>query len=236
MFSLQGLLGGASNSSTPTPASSRRAFLKRSTAVAIAVVPAAALLGLPKTSRAASTAESEIDELRTNFREIQQHENDHVAFFVKALGNKARPKPIFQGLRQASLADFIDVAQALENTGVGAYLGAAPAISSAAYLAAAGSIFAIEARHAGYLNGLQGDPLTGHAADLTDNESFETPLTVADVVTAASGFIKSLNGGPDLTFSSKKSAKNDLAILNFALALEYLEADFYNTNVHLFLK
>jgi hypothetical protein len=205
---------------------------------ALAVLPAAALLGTPRSSRAAKVAAgpTEISELGTNFKDIQAHENDHVAFLVTALGKLARPKPTFVSLRQTSLASFINVAQALENTGVGAYLGAFPAINSSAYLSAAGSIFALEARHAGYLNSLQGDPLTGHALDLTDNESFEMPLTIAEVVAAAGPFVKSLNGGPALTFSSKKSAKNDIAILNFALALEYLEADFYNTNVHLFLK
>jgi hypothetical protein len=167
--------------------------------------------------------------IRKNFSDIRQHENDHVAFLVKALGSSARPKPTFQNLSQGSLKMFATTSQALENTGCGAYLGAAPAISNSAYLAAAGSIALVEARHAGWLNTLVDDPLTENI--FKQSPSFEVPLTPAQVVNAAGSFIASLNGGPPLTYSATPSAANDIAILNFALALEYLESEFYNLNV-----
>ncbi len=66
------------------------------------------------------------------------------------------------------------------------------------------------------------------------SQSFETPLTQAEVIDLAGPFITSLNGGPPLSYSTTPSAQNDYAILNFALALEYLEAAFYNTNVPIF--
>jgi hypothetical protein len=166
------------------------------------------------------------------FEAIQAHENAHVAFLVQALGASARPSPSFVNLTQPNLVAFAQTAKALENTGVGAYLGAAPYIFNSNYLAAAGSILTIEARHAGYLNVLLDLLMTVNVYG--NNQSFETPLTQDQVVELAGPFITSLNGGPPLSFSTTPSATNDYAILNFALALEYLEAAFYDVNVPLF--
>ena len=76
-------------------------------------------------------------------------ENAHVAFLKKALGSKAvaAPKVDF-GATTSSEASFIKTAVALENTGVAAYAGQALNIVSPAYIAAALSIWSIEARHA----------------------------------------------------------------------------------------
>ena len=131
----------------------------------------------------------------TNFDSIRTHENDHVDFLVSALGSDARPMPTFQNLKQKTIIDFVAVSQALENTGVGAYLGAVPSIKSKAYLAAAGTIAFIEARHAGFLNVLVEDPITGSIIDLTSDNSFETPLTPDQVADGAGPFVASLNGG-----------------------------------------
>ena len=162
------------------------------------------------------------------FRSIQAHENAHVEYLVAALGAKARPKPTFKDLRQKNLKDFARVAQALENTGVGAYLGAAPFITNKDILKAAGSILTIEARHAGAVNALLIAPVS------VGDASFERPLGPLQVVAAAGGFVASLNGGWALSYSDQLSELNDLKILNFALALEYLEAEFYNVNTRFY--
>lgn len=154
------------------------------------------------------------------FQEIQTDENGHVNFLKTALAANARPKPTFKGLLQSDINAFATLSRTLENTGVGAYLMAAPAISSKEYLAAAGSILTIEARHAGFLDNLTGVPLS-------PNGAFDKPISQAAIVAAVSPFIASLNGGSD---PAGKLA-NDTDILNFALLLEYLEAEFYNVNV-----
>ena len=75
------------------------------------------------------------------FQAIQTHENAHVTYLINAInaaGGTPRPKPSFVNLTQANLLAFAQTSQALENTGVGAYLGAAPYISGGAYVGAAG--------------------------------------------------------------------------------------------------
>lgn len=168
--------------------------------------------------------------VRAVFRSIQDHENDHVDFLISALGPDARPKPTFRNLKSSSYNSFVHLTMAFENTGVGAYLGAAPVIDSAEYLAAAASIMTVEARHAGWVNVYLDMPIT------LDNASFDMPLTPEQVGAAVGPYISSLNGGPPLTYSESPSDGNDIAILNFALALEYLEAEFYNINVPLYAK
>jgi hypothetical protein len=202
---------------------SRRAFLGGG-----ALAAAGAIVGLTGGEAQADGGDRDISTAR-QFRAIQNHENDHVQFLVNALGASARPKPTFQNLRERNRAAFFAQSQAFENTGVGAYLGAAPVIFSRAHLAAAGSIALIEGRHAGYLNNLLGALTTRNV--FGQNQTFERALTISEVTRLARPFIADLNGGPPLTFSPTPSAENDIAILNFALALEFLEAEFYNINV-----
>ena len=210
------------------PVSDRRGFIRKATSL-VGAAGAAVLLS-SGTAQADKTFNGGTQKgAISTFADIQRHENAHVAFLLTALGGAARPKPTFQNLVQPDFQRFALVSQALENTGVGAYLGAAPVILNRGYLAAAGSIALIEARHAGWLNSLVDVPITTNVDGM--EQSFETPLTAAQVVALASPFIASLNGGPQLDYSTTPSAVNDVAILNFALALEYLEADFYNLNV-----
>jgi len=116
-------------------------------------------------------------------------ENAHVAFLRKALGGKAiaAPKVDFGGTTSSEAA-FIKTAVALENTGVAAYSGQALNISSPAYIAAALSIWSIEARHAS----VAGLLLKPTPENISPDGAFDKPRTAAQILKAvkATGFLK----------------------------------------------
>lgn len=91
-----------------------------------------------------------------------------------------QPTFVFPVTDQAS---FLKLAYVLENTGVGAYNGAEPSLSNPAYLAAAGSIVQVEARHAAAIGLLTGQPVT-------PDGGFDKPLTKAQVLAQAGPLIK----------------------------------------------
>jgi hypothetical protein len=120
---------------------------------------------------------------------VTADENAHVAFLKKALGKKAvaAPKVDFGGTTSSEAA-FIKTAVALENTGVGAYGGQALNIVKPAYVAAALSIWSVEARHAS----VAGLLLQATPASLSPNGPFDKPRTAAQTLkaVAATGFLK----------------------------------------------
>lgn len=112
-------------------------------------------------------------------------EAQHVAALttaIKGAGGKPAKKPtfVFPVTNQAS---FLKLAYTLENTGVGAYNGAGPSLVNKAYLAAAGSIVQIEARHAAAIALQTGMPIT-------PNGAFDKPLSTKTVLTAVKPLIK----------------------------------------------
>ena len=101
--------------------------------------------------------------------EIGDHETQHVDALtqtIKKLGGKpvAAPGVKFPFTDQKS---FLKLAQVFEDTGVSAYNGAAPMISSKEVLGAAGSIVQVEARHAAAIRLLNGDNPSPAAFDPT---------------------------------------------------------------------
>ena len=118
---------------------------------------------------------------------IGAHEAAHVATLtdvIASLGGAPVAEAAYLfGDAYASPEAFLATAAALENTGVSAYDGAAQFIADAGLLTAAGSIVAVEARHAAYLN------LITEAVPFP--AAFETPLTPAEVLAIAGPFIAS---------------------------------------------
>ena len=81
---------------------------------------------------------------------VTRDENAHVAFLKKALGQKAVKSPVFEfGEANTNAEKFMATSYVLENTGRSCLPRAGSEHQiGAAYLAAAGSILTIEARHA----------------------------------------------------------------------------------------
>ena len=108
-------------------------------------------------------------EARKLAREIGDHEKQHVDALTGAI-KKAGGKPVAAPAVKFPLTDqasFLKLAQTFEDTGVSAYDGAAPMISSTEVLAAAGSIVQVEARHAAAIRMLNGDQPTRGAFEPT---------------------------------------------------------------------
>ncbi|MFZ1994640.1 MAG: ferritin-like domain-containing protein [Solirubrobacteraceae bacterium] len=112
-------------------------------------------------------------------------EAEHVGALIKAitsLGGKPVKMPKF-AFPVNNQAGFLKLAYVLENTGVGAYNGAAPSLSNPAVLAAAGSIVQTEARHAASIAVLT-------SQSITPNGAFDKPLTKSQVLAKAGPLIK----------------------------------------------
>jgi hypothetical protein len=114
---------------------------------------------------------------------VTADENAHVAFLKKALGKKAakEPKVDFKGAN-TNVETFMKTAAVLENTGVHAYLGQVLNIKTPAYVAAAGSILTIEARHASVIGLLNEASPTG--AGIAPDGPFDKPWTASKVLSA----------------------------------------------------
>lgn len=116
---------------------------------------------------------------------IRDHEVEHVRVLQNVItslgGTPVGPCTYDFGYRNVD--QFLAVAQALENTGVMAYDGAIADITSPALQTAGATIATVEARHAAYLNLING------ASPFPD--AFDTPKTMAEILAIASQFIVS---------------------------------------------
>jgi hypothetical protein len=101
---------------------------------------------------------------------------------IKKLGGKPVAKPTFD-FEYSGTSGFLKLAETFENTGVGAYNGAAPSIKSKEVLGAAGAIVQVEGRHAAAISLLNGKEPAPAA--------FDTPLEEKAVLKAVEPFIAS---------------------------------------------
>ncbi len=90
------------------------------------------------------------------FADIRDHEIAHREFFRAALGNNKIQDltPNFSTINFADRTSVLETARSFEDLGVQAYNGAGQLLTSADYLALAGKIVSVEARHAAYIREL----------------------------------------------------------------------------------
>lgn len=117
-------------------------------------------------------------------KQVTADENAHVAFLKKALGSKAAKAPKVDFGDATSKANWLPTSMVLENTGVKAYGGQALNIKSPAYVSAALSIWAVEARHAS-VAGLLVQPQSKNISP--DGGPFQTTATAAQILKAVEG-------------------------------------------------
>jgi hypothetical protein len=104
---------------------------------------------------------------------LRNSEIEHVVYLRKALGSAAVKTPAINldalGYGFSSVSNWLKLARQFEDVGVSAYLGAAPLITSSAYLAAAGAILSTEAFHSGSIRlGCIMNNVTSPAVDAHD--------------------------------------------------------------------
>ncbi len=118
-------------------------------------------------------------------KEIGAHEDAHVTTLTKVITDLGGT-PVAAAKYDFKVTDansFLATAAAVENLGVAAYDGAGKFLKNSDLITAAGTIVAVEARHASYLNLITGaDPFPA---------AFETPKTKAEVLQVAGPFIVS---------------------------------------------
>ena len=129
---------------------------------------------------------------RSVLRDIRDHEIAHRAFFAKALGRNRIPNltPNFSAVNFASRQSVLTTASTFEDLGVSAYNGGGQAIKNPNYLAAAGSIVSVEARHAAIIRDMI-SPLSPAFAgiDVVDFSGLDVARAPSQVLMAAAPFI-----------------------------------------------
>ena len=125
--------------------------------------------------------------------DIRDHEIAHVEFLKGSLKDKAIPdlEVDFSAVDFTSRKSVLTTAKTFEDLGVGAYNGAGKLIKNVDYLAAAGSIVSVEARHAATIRDLlQPGSVAFAGPEVVDKNGLDVALPPAKVLAAADPFIK----------------------------------------------
>ena len=126
--------------------------------------------------------------------DIRDHEVDHRDFLKGALGEGAIPslEVDFSAVDFSSRESVLNTAKTFEDLGVAAYNGAGKLIENVDYLAEAGRIVSVEARHAAVIRDLlQMNTVAFAGPDVVDGNGLDVAKEPAEVLGAAGPFIVS---------------------------------------------
>jgi len=125
--------------------------------------------------------------------DLRKHEAVHREFFFTALGNNAIPRLSFD----FSSVDFtsgdsvLETARSIEDLGVSAFNGAGQLLTNPDFLAVAGKIVSVEARHAAAIRDLLRPKTASFAGDdVVDANGRDGARLPAEVLPLAAPFIK----------------------------------------------
>ncbi len=157
-----------------------------------------------------------IDEYLT---QIGEHETAHVETLTQVISDLGG-EPVEAAEYDFGVTDaqsFLATAAAVENLGVSAYDGAGAAIEDPGLLTAAGSIAAVEARHAAYLNLLTGE--------IPFPAAVETPLSPDEVLEAATPFFVTEDAAEDEATPAASASKTTVTVETVDFAFEPAELE-----------
>jgi len=124
--------------------------------------------------------------------DIRDHEVEHRDFLKTALGDDAIPdlEVDFSAVDFSSRDSVLTTAMTFEDLGVGAYNGAGKLLENVDYLAAAGTIVSVEARHAAAIRDLINPNSVAFAGDdVVDENGLDVAYEPAEVLPLADPFI-----------------------------------------------
>lgn len=134
------------------------------------------------------------DNERMILKDIRDHEIVHREFFKAALGSAAIPglTPDFSSINFNSRASVLGTARQFEDIGVSAYNGAGQFLKSPDFLAIAGKIVSVEARHAAIIATLLDPNGTEFAGDrvVFPNSGLEEIRVPNEVLAIVAPYIK----------------------------------------------
>ncbi|EMA34981.1 ferritin-like domain-containing protein [Haloarcula japonica] len=169
-------------------------------------------------------------------RTVSEHEAAHVSAISDTVEqlNGTPVKEAEYDFGYETPSEFLAVAEALENTGVAAYAGAAPKVVNNDVLAAAAGIHSVEARHAAFLNLVNGTSPFPAAVDEASSMSEVLEVAGQFVTSEVDASVYELDDDRATPDRKADDDTSDVDVLNYALTLEHLENAFYREGLETF--